>query len=185
MTVKALGPGPCFFEPVDRLLWKATLARTLVRMARAWTCISFCQMTTHVHTIFEIRDSSISAGMRFLNGEYTRMLNRFHARRGPLLTRRFHAVRITSEAQLASTFRYDARNPVAAGVCSSPADWPYSTYASAVGLEDADELTDPSRVLAFFASDRDGATGDLRDFVELPRAPRYARAGSSASHGVR
>ena len=86
VTVKALGPGPYFFEPVDRLVWKATLARMLVHMSRTWTCISFCQMTTHVHAIFEICDSSISAGMRFLNGEYTRALNHMHGRRGPLLT---------------------------------------------------------------------------------------------------
>jgi putative transposase len=98
VTVKALGPGPYFLEPVDRLLWKATLARTIVRMRGAWTCISYCQMTTHVHAIFEILDSSLSRGMQLLNGEYTRGVNRMHCRRGPLLTRRFHAVRITSEA---------------------------------------------------------------------------------------
>jgi putative transposase len=185
VTVKALGPGPYFLEPVDRLVWKATLARTLVRMARTWKCISFCQMTTHVHAIFEILDSSLSDGMRFLNGEYTRALDRMHGRRGPLLTRRFHAVRITSEAHLATTFRYDARNPVAAGACGTPQDWPHSTYASAVGLEDDDGVTDPSRVLAFFGPDADGAIRDLRDFVELPGAKNYASAGSSASQGVR
>jgi hypothetical protein len=185
VTVKALGPGPYFLAPVDRLLWKATLARTIVRMRGAWTCISYCQMTTHAQAILEIVDSSLSRGMQLLNGEYTRAVNRMHGRRGPLLTRRFHTVRIASEAQLVTTFRYDARNPVAAGACDAPQDWPHGTYASAVELEEHDGLTDPARVLAFFGSDRDRAIRDLRDFVELPRPAAYASAGSSASHGVR
>jgi hypothetical protein len=183
--VKALGPGRYFLEPVDRLLWKATLARTIVRMRGAWTCISYCQMTTHVHAILEILDTSLSRGMQLLNGEYTRAVNRMHGRRGPLLTRRFHAVRITSEAQLPTTFRYDARNPVAARASSAPQEWPHSTYTSAVQLEEHDGLTDPSRVLAFFGPDRGRALEDLRDFVELPRPIPYAGAGSSASQGVR
>jgi putative transposase len=174
VTVKALGPGPYYFDVLDRLIWTATLARVLVRLARSWTLISYCQMTTHVHTIVEVADTSLSFGMQLLNGEYTRATNREHARRGPLLTRRFHAVRIKSEAQLATAFRYDARNPVAAGVCSSPAEWPYSTYAGAVGLDMQDGMTDPSRVLAVFGAARDAAMRDLRDFVEHPREPRRA-----------
>jgi hypothetical protein len=154
-------------------------------MRGAWTCISYCQMTTHVHAILEILDSSLSRGMQLLNGEYTRGVNRMHRRRGPLLTRRFHTVRITSEAQLATTFRYDARNPVAARASALPEAWPHSSYASAVEIEEHNGLTDPSRVLAFFGRDRERAIRDLRDFVELPRAAGYASAGSSASQGVR
>ena len=170
LTVKALGPGAYYLDPLDRLVWRATLARTLVRMRGAWTCIAYCQMTTHVHVIAEVADSSLSLGMQLLNGEYTRAFNRARGRRGPLLTRRFHAVRITTEGQLASTFRYDARNPVAAGACASPLEWRHSSYAAAVGLEDDGSLTDPSRVLAFFGRDRAVAVAELRGFVEGPPA---------------
>jgi hypothetical protein len=114
--------------------------------------------------------------MQLLNGEYTRALNRLHARNGPLLTRRFHAVGICSEGQLAATFRYDVRNPVAAGICASPLDGPHSSYAAALGLEDDGALTDASRILALFGSDRGSAVAALRDFVEQPRAQTYRAA---------
>lgn len=170
LTVKALGPGAYYLDPVDRLVWRATLARTLVRMRGAWTCIAYCQVTTHVHLIVAIEDASLSLGMQLLNGEYARAFNRTRGRKGPLLTRRFHAVRITTEGQLASTFRYDMRNPVAAGICASPLDWPHSSYAAAIGAEDDGGLTDATGVLDFFGHARDAAIAELRGFVELPTA---------------
>lgn len=167
VTVKALGPGPYFLDVVDRVAWRVILARTIIRMRGSFVCISYCQMTTHAHAIFEVDERCLSRGMHILNGEYTRAMNRAHGRKGPLQTRRFHAVRIRTAKQLASTFRYDARNPVRAGICGSPLGWPYSSYAAAVGLEDDGGLTDTSRVLDHFGRDRDGAVAALRVFVEL------------------
>jgi hypothetical protein len=60
VTVKALARGPYFLAPLDRLVWRAILGRTLVRMRGAWVCISQTQMTTHVHAILEIADGSLS-----------------------------------------------------------------------------------------------------------------------------
>ena len=129
-----------------------------------------CQMTTHAHAIVEVTDASLSWGMQLLNGEYSRAFNRRHLRKGPLLTRRFHSVRIESEAQLASAFRYDARNPVAAGICLSPLDWSHSSYRAALGLEDDGGLTAPARVLDLFGPTGKQAVAALRDFVEWPGA---------------
>jgi REP-associated tyrosine transposase len=174
VTVKALGPGPYFLDAVDKLLWRTTLARTLVRTADDWTCISYCEMTTHVHLIVETLRPSLSVGMRRLNREYTRAFNGRHSRKGPLLTRRFHAVRILSDVQLAVAFRYDARNPAAAGLCRSPVDWPDGSYRSAAGLENDSGLTDPSRVIGLFGTDREAAVAALRAFVEWPIATSRA-----------
>lgn len=168
LTVKALAGGNYYRDGLDRLVWRATLARTIVRMRGAWTCISFTQMTTHVHLILEVSDASLSFGMQLLNGEYTRAVNRRHIRRGPLLTRRFHSVRITSDAQLASAFRYDARNPVAAGISRTAEAWEHGSYRTAIGLEHDGDLTDPSRVLGIFGSGRATAAANLRAFVAWP-----------------
>lgn len=170
VTVKALGGGAYYRDGLDRLVWRTILARTLVRMRDAWTCISFTQMTTHVHLLLDVSDASLSFGMQLLNGEYTRAANRRHSRRGPLLTRRFHAVRIANDGQLASAFRYDARNPVAAGISPSAEAWEHGSYRTAIGLEADGALTDASRVLALFGRDRATAVGSLRAFVAWPRA---------------
>jgi hypothetical protein len=51
---------------------------------------------------------------------------------------------------LLGTFAYVANNPVEAGLCESPADWPWSSYAATVGLGELPTFVDPARVLACF-----------------------------------
>ena len=127
VTVKAAGPGLLFRDVVDPFVWHATLCSTLIRTP--WTCISFCLMTTHLHLLVDIPDASLSRGIHLLNSRYVHRFNRRRGREGPVRLRRFHVVRILSDAQLAVCFRYVARNPLEAGATDSPLNWPWSTYA--------------------------------------------------------
>ena len=170
VTVNAIDPGAYYLDAVDKMIWRATLARTIVRVGAAWTCVSYCEMTTHAHLILAVADDSLSAGMHMLGGEYTRLFNRRHDRHGPLQRRRFGAVRIETETHFLSAFRYVARNPVEAGACRSPVDWPDSSYRTALGLDDDGGLTDAASVLRIFGSDLARARAELRVFVELPSA---------------
>lgn len=174
VTVNAIDPGAYFLDGVDKMIWRATLARTIVRVRAEWTIVAHCEMTTHAHLIVAAADTSLSTGMQLLGGEYTRAFNRRHGRHGPLQRRRFGAVRIETDAHLANAFRYVARNPVEAGACRSPLDWPDSSYRAALGLEDDGGLTDASAVLRHFDPDRTRARTELRLFVELPTAARAA-----------
>jgi REP element-mobilizing transposase RayT len=42
---------------------------------------------------------------------------------------------IRGDAHLLVAFRYIALNPVRAGLCERPADWPWSSYRATAGLE--------------------------------------------------
>jgi len=174
ITVNAIEPGAYFFDGVDKMIWRATLARTIVRVRAEWTIVAHCEMTTHAHLIVAVADGSLSAGMHLLGGEYTRAFNHRHGRKGPLQQRRFGAVRIVTAAHLANAFRYVVRNPVEAGACRSPLDWPDSSYRAALGLEDDGGLTDASAVIHHFGHNRARALAELRLFVELPAAARAA-----------
>ena len=170
VTVNAIEPGAYFLDGVDKMIWRATLARTIVRVGAEWTIVSHCEMTTHAHLIVAIADSSLSTGMHMLDGEYTRLFNRRHDRHGPLQRRRFGAVRIEPATHFLNAFRYVARHPVEAGACRSPLDWPASRYRTALGLENDGGLTDPTSVLRLFGPDPVRARAELRLFVELPSA---------------
>jgi hypothetical protein len=71
--------------------------------------------------------------MRRLNGGYAHMHNKRHDRTGHLFGDRYRMTFIESERHLAEACRYVDINPVRAGLCGHPADWPWSSYRALVG----------------------------------------------------
>ena len=69
--------------------------------------------------------------MQRLNGVYARRFNARHSFAGHLFERRYDARFIDGDEQFQNTVRYVALNPVRAGLCESPADWPWSNFYGA------------------------------------------------------
>jgi putative transposase len=157
-------PDDFFREGFDRIEFVSELSQMLERFD--WTCISACLMTTHYHLIAEVPDNTLSAGMQRLNWRYARAFNRRHQRRGHHVGGKFTAVPILSEQQLVNAFRYVARNPVKAGICGRPQDWPWSSYARTVGLAEGFSFIDATRVLECFGASLEVTVERLRGFVE-------------------
>ena len=74
---------------------------------------------------------------------------------------RYGAKRIRTDASLAARFRYVVRNPVRAGLCASPQDWPWSSYAGTIGLREQFSFVDDGLIKALYAS-----LAELREAVE-------------------
>jgi len=85
-------------------------------------------MTNHFHLILQTPTESLASGMHRLNGHYARRFNARHSFQGHLFERRYDARVIDSESQFEDTVRYVALNPVKAGLCESPADWPWCNF---------------------------------------------------------
>jgi hypothetical protein len=75
--------------------------------------------------------------MRWLCGIFARTFNKRHARVGHVFGGRYRTTFIESDAHLAYASRYVECNPVSAGLCAHPQDWPWSSYRAAVGLTPA------------------------------------------------
>jgi REP element-mobilizing transposase RayT len=131
-----------------------------------WTCVAFCLMRTHYHLMLEVGEGALPRGMQSLNYRYAVNFNQRHAMRGHVQFERYGSVRIEDESHLLRVFRYVARNPVKAQLCASPADWPWSSYASAVGLAEPHSFVDPNRVLRCYDAIDELAAAQLRTFVE-------------------
>jgi putative transposase len=93
-----------------------------------WRVYAFCLMENHYHLVVEQRTEGMSRGMQYLNGVYAQTFNRRHGHDGHLFQGRFHAVLVESDWHLLELARYLALNPVRAGLCRSPGDWPWSSY---------------------------------------------------------
>ena len=93
-----------------------------------WVRRALCLMGTHFHYVVETPEPNLSAGMQSLKSLYAQLFNIRHGRVGVLFESRFNAKLIASEEQLVATRDYIAANPVRAGLCARPEDWPWSWY---------------------------------------------------------
>ena len=155
-----------FRDDLDRTQFLNELAAVTARVG--WTCIEYCQMTTHYHLLVDVDAGVLPIAMHKLNFRYACGFNAKHGTRGHVLERRYDAGRIMSEAHLLHAFRYIARNPVAARMVAAPQEWPWCSYAATVGLAEPCSFVNASRVLEFFGPTPEIAIAMLRDFVEKP-----------------
>ena len=113
-----------FPDDADRTFFVELLARCIDR--HRWTCHAYTVLSTHYHLVVEARCASLSAGLHLLNSRYARRFNRRYDRFGHVFAERFQARVIESAEYLYDACAYVAQNPVAAGLCDAPEDWPWS-----------------------------------------------------------
>jgi putative transposase len=150
VIVGATGPSPYFIDDIDRMDWLRRFVRTLERFD--WKCIAFCLMTTHLHALIEVQDESLPLGMHALNMPYGKRFNARHDRVGNLLRARYWSTRMKDDEQLLAAFRYTARNPARAGMCTHPEGWRWSSFATSCGLAHTFPFVDATRVLSLLGS---------------------------------
>lgn len=164
VTCHSVWTGQLFRDDLDRLAFLRELAVAVRQYA--WTCLSYCLMTTHFHLILEVGDGSLPEGMQQINTRYACGYNQRHRLRGHVFGGRYDGKRIRDDSQLVTTFAYDSNNPVHAGACDSPAAWNWSSYRGTVGLGELATFVNPEKILRFFGGSRDVAIARLRAFVE-------------------
>jgi putative transposase len=169
--VNATGNWPYYLEEVDRMAWIRRLIQTVERFD--WTCLAFCQMTTHVHGLVDVQDSSLPEGMRYLNREYSKDFNARHDRVGYFVRKRYGNRRIQGAADLLGAYSYVVLNPVVEGLCPSPEAWRWSSFATTISLSSDFPFVDASLVLAELG----GSVAALRDFVAGRLNAKTVRAG--------
>ena len=163
----ATGNWAYFMDDADRRAWIGLLKQ--VADVYGWTVVAFCQMTTHVHAIVVVPDTSLSRGMQYLNREYSKRFNARHDRTGHFVRKRFGSRRVRDGRDLVGTYAYVVLNPVNEGMCPNAEDWRWSSYATTLGLTSDFGFIDAGMVLG----ELDGAVGGLRSVVTA-RSPRVA-----------
>jgi REP element-mobilizing transposase RayT len=157
-------PDEFFRDDFDRIEFLNLLERAVQRFG--WTCVGVCLMTTHYHLILEVPENGLSVAMKWLNWKYAHAFNRRYTRRGHHVGSRFTAIPIEDESQLLTAYRYVARNPVRAGICKRPQDWPWSSYAATVGLAPGFSFVDAKIVFSCFEGEGAVVIERLRGYVE-------------------
>jgi REP element-mobilizing transposase RayT len=157
--VHATGSERYFVDNIDRIGWIRLLVRALD--VHGWTCLAFCQMSTHVHLMLSVPDMSLPLGMKQLNMAYSRDFNAQHQRLGQFVRRRYGSRRVADSRDLLGTYAYVVLNPVTAGVVPRPEDWRWSSHATALGISRDFPFVDTSVVVA-----EAGSIEELRGLVD-------------------
>ncbi len=153
-----------FRDELDRIVFLRRLAETTIHTG--WRCIAYCLMGSHYHLIVAVQDGVLPVAMQRLNYAYAVNYNRRYDLRGHVQFARYGSRRIAGDDDLLGCFQYVSMNPVKAGICRSPCDWPWSSYPAAIALAEPQPFVDPRPVLSLFAGSREFAIASLRSFVE-------------------
>ncbi|MGH3009593.1 MAG: transposase [Gaiellaceae bacterium] len=134
-----------FRDDVDRIEFLRHLAR--VTSDGKWKCIAYCLMRSHYHLIVEVGEGVLPGRMHALNLAYAVQFNRRHGLKGHVQYKRYGSRHLVDGLDILDTFSYVVRNPVEAGLCARPEDWPWSSYAGTVGLAEVASFLDPTPLL--------------------------------------
>ena len=126
VTQPGIDGTPLFAGDDDRAFFLSFLGRVTTR--DAWTCFSYCLLSTHYHLIIRRGEIPLARSIAWLHGIYGRAFNTRHRRSGPVVGARYATTIIRDEQHLVEACRYVELNPVRAGICADPADWPWSSY---------------------------------------------------------
>jgi putative transposase len=173
VTARGNAKAPIFLTDADREVFLSGLG--VARHLDGVLCHAYCLMENHYHLLVETPHANLDDAMQRLNGTYATRFNRHHERTGHVFQGRYGAKLVTDEGYAFAVIRYIAANPVQAGVCASPEDWPWSSYAATAGLTPQPRFL-TSKVLGWFG-DRDEyrrfVTAGLED-ANLERTPTLA-----------
>jgi putative transposase len=152
-----------FLDDLDREGFLSTVAAVVE--LHLWKCHAFCLMTNHFHLLVETPDESLPNGMQRLNLAHARSFNRRYGTTGHVFEAPYHSEPVTRESHALLAIRYIVRNPVEAGLCRTPEEWPWSSHGASLGLRRAPPFLTSTWVLGLFGDDVRIARRRLRHFA--------------------
>ena len=116
---------PTFFVDADYSAYLDLLAEQLPKAEV--DVLAYCLMPNHVHLILVPHHAnSLARLLRRAHARYARRTNLKYGWQGHLWQERFHSF-VMDEEHLLAAVRYVELNPVRAGLCRQPDEWPWSS----------------------------------------------------------
>ena len=139
-----------FEEPQDYMYFLKILGEC--RQLSCFRLHAYCLMGNHVHLLIEPQEESLETIFKRIGNRYVYWYNVKYQRVGHLFQDRFRSAPVEEDGYFLTVLRYIHQNPVKAGLCNRPEDYPYSSWkeylaestitdtAFALGMVGRDEL---------------------------------------------
>jgi REP element-mobilizing transposase RayT len=134
VTLRGNHQQPVFFRDSDRDLLDRIVAESLERLAARLH--AYCWMTNHLHMLVQVSDAPLGRLMLRIASTYARKVQSRLETSGHLFERRYHASLVDADSHLLAAIRYIHLNPVAAALVRDPAEYPWSSHGTYLGLQD-------------------------------------------------
>jgi putative transposase len=176
--------GAIYEDDLERECFLATLEHVVDRYG--WRCHAYCLMTTHYHLVVQTPLPNLPSGMRLLNGSHASRYNRRHNRRGHVFQARYRSIFVEGAQYLLSASRYVVLNPVRAGICDRPEEWPWSSFRATAGLMLVPPFLEIATILGELGDALPSSQAAYREFIAagiddaLAERVRGERLGSEA-----
>ena len=106
---------------------------------------AWCLMPNHIHLLIKPGKEPLGTIFRRMGASFVYWYNGKYGRSGHLFQDRYKSEPVMNESYFFTLIRYIHQNPVKAGLCETPGDYPYSSFAR---YFDADSMIDSETVLA-------------------------------------
>lgn len=137
-------------DAVDHQRMLDLLGRTSARFELV--CHAWCFLPNHAHLLVTSQLGNLSRAMHWFGTCTAHSFNHRHERSGHLYQGRFGSKVVEDDAYLLELARYLPLNPVRAGLCASPEDWPWSSYAATTGSRVAQRFLDSDLLIGVLGS---------------------------------
>lgn len=114
-----------FFDDYDYRLYLRLLDKS--KQKNCVSVLNYCLMPNHVHMLVRPETDDLSKFMYFIQRHYALHFNFKHGRVGHVWQGRFKSLLVETDAYYQVCAEYIQENPIRAGLCSNPTDWPYSS----------------------------------------------------------
>ena len=128
--------------------------------------LAYCLMGNHIHLLIKTGTEEPGQIFRRIGASYVYWYNRKYDRTGHLFQDRYKSEAVESDDYLFAILRYIHQNPLKAGIVKNIEEYPYSSYAEYLGLND-DQYVDKEFVLSLFHEEMDQAVSDFKEYNEM------------------
>jgi len=90
--------------------------------------LAYCLMGNHIHLLLKERQEPLEQVFKRIGGRFVYWYNIKYQRVGHLFQDRFKSEPVDNDAYLLTVIRYIHQNPVQAGICERPEDYPFSSW---------------------------------------------------------
>lgn len=144
----------------------------------------YCLMDNHYHLLMETPAGNLSQIMHHINGAYTTYFNAKRERSGHLFQGRYKAILIEADEYAKELSRYIHLNPVRAGVCDIPEEYPWSSCRYYTIDRNAPGWLKRDFILGYFGKKRSASMKRYRDFIHTVIGQDYENPLAELSHSV-